>query len=153
MRTVIVGGVAGGMSAAARLRRLDERHEIIVLERGHHVSYANCGLPYHIGGVIEDQEALLLQTRRGFTPVSRWTSESTPRCWRSTARTRRSRSSSARPGSATSLHGTGWSFPRARPRSCRTCQVSNVRSLCGRSGTWNGSSLPSTTGAPRARSW
>jgi NADPH-dependent 2,4-dienoyl-CoA reductase/sulfur reductase-like enzyme/rhodanese-related sulfurtransferase len=59
---VIVGGVAGGMSAAARLRRLDENAEITVLERSGHVSFANCGLPYHVGGVIEDREALLLQT-------------------------------------------------------------------------------------------
>ncbi|MBD0709172.1 MULTISPECIES: FAD-dependent oxidoreductase [unclassified Streptomyces] len=62
MKTVIVGGVAGGMSTATRLRRLDEQAEIVVLERGPHVSYANCGLPYHLGGVIADREALLLQT-------------------------------------------------------------------------------------------
>jgi NADPH-dependent 2,4-dienoyl-CoA reductase/sulfur reductase-like enzyme/rhodanese-related sulfurtransferase len=61
-RVVIVGGVAGGMSAATRLRRNDENLEIVVLERGEHVSFANCGLPYHLGGVIEDREALLLQT-------------------------------------------------------------------------------------------
>ena len=61
-RVVVVGGVAGGMSAAARLRRLDERAEIIVLERDDYVSFANCGLPYHISGEIEDREALLLQT-------------------------------------------------------------------------------------------
>ncbi|WP_030547808.1 FAD-dependent oxidoreductase [Streptomyces albus] len=62
MKVVIVGGVAGGMSAATRLRRLDERAEIVVLERGAHVSYANCGLPYHIGGVIPDRADLLLRT-------------------------------------------------------------------------------------------
>ncbi|WP_030752093.1 FAD-dependent oxidoreductase [Streptomyces griseus] len=62
MKTVIVGGVAGGMSAATRLRRLDEHAEIVVLERGPHVSYANCGLPYHLGGVIAEREALLLRT-------------------------------------------------------------------------------------------
>jgi NADPH-dependent 2,4-dienoyl-CoA reductase/sulfur reductase-like enzyme/rhodanese-related sulfurtransferase len=62
MRVVIVGGVAGGMSAATRLRRLDSRAEIIVLERSGYVSYANCGLPYYLGGVIEEEEALLLQT-------------------------------------------------------------------------------------------
>ena len=61
-RTVIIGGVAGGMSAATRLRRLDESMEIIVLERGGFVSFANCGLPYHVGGVIADRGALLLQT-------------------------------------------------------------------------------------------
>lgn len=62
MRVVIVGGVAAGMSAATRLRRLDERAEIVVVERGEHVSFANCGLPYHVGGVIERRDALLLQT-------------------------------------------------------------------------------------------
>ena len=62
MQIVIIGGVAGGMSAATRLRRLDETAEIIVLERSGHVSFANCGLPYHVGGVIEKRSALLLQT-------------------------------------------------------------------------------------------
>src|ERR1017187_11985 len=62
MKIVIVGGVAGGMSAATRLRRLDERAGIIVLERSSHVSYANCGLPYFLGGVIEEEDALLLET-------------------------------------------------------------------------------------------
>jgi NADPH-dependent 2,4-dienoyl-CoA reductase/sulfur reductase-like enzyme/rhodanese-related sulfurtransferase len=61
-RVVIVGGVAGGMSAATRLRRLDEDAIITVLERSGHVSYANCGLPYYVGSVIDDQEDLLLQT-------------------------------------------------------------------------------------------
>ena len=62
MRVVIVGGVAGGMSAAARLRRRDEGAEIIVLERGKYVSFANCGLPYYVGGEIEDPAKLLLHT-------------------------------------------------------------------------------------------
>jgi NADPH-dependent 2,4-dienoyl-CoA reductase/sulfur reductase-like enzyme/peroxiredoxin family protein/rhodanese-related sulfurtransferase/TusA-related sulfurtransferase len=62
MKLVVIGGVAGGMSAAARARRLDERAEIVVFERSAHVSFANCGLPYHIGGVIEDRQKLLLQT-------------------------------------------------------------------------------------------
>jgi len=61
-RTVIVGGVAGGASAAARLRRRDESAEIIVLERGEYVSFANCGLPYYIGGTIENRDALLVST-------------------------------------------------------------------------------------------
>ena len=52
MRVVVIGGVAGGMSAATRLRRLNEKAEIIVLEKSGHVSYANCGLPYYVGGVI-----------------------------------------------------------------------------------------------------
>lgn len=62
MRLVIVGGVAGGMSAAARARRLDETAEIIVLDRGAHVSFANCGLPYFVGGEIENEQSLLVQT-------------------------------------------------------------------------------------------
>ena len=62
MKVVIVGGVAGGMSAATRLRRLREDAEIVVFEQGPHVSYANCGLPYHIGEVIEKEQDLLLQT-------------------------------------------------------------------------------------------
>ena len=61
-KIVIVGGVAGGMSAATRLRRLDATAEIIVLEKSGYVSYANCGLPYYVGGVIETEDALLLQT-------------------------------------------------------------------------------------------
>ena len=62
MRIIVVGGVAGGMSAATRLRRLDANAEIIVLEKSGHVSYANCGLPYYVGGVIEEEKDLLLQT-------------------------------------------------------------------------------------------
>ncbi len=66
MKTVIIGGVAGGATAAARLRRLDESAEIIVLERGEHVSFANCGLPYYIGGSITEKSALTLQTPASF---------------------------------------------------------------------------------------
>ncbi len=62
MKIVIIGGVAGGMSTATRMRRLDADAEIIVIEKSGHVSYANCGLPYYVGGVIEEEEALLLQT-------------------------------------------------------------------------------------------
>ncbi|MBQ6715423.1 MAG: FAD-dependent oxidoreductase, partial [Clostridia bacterium] len=66
MKVVIVGGVAGGATAAARIRRLDEQAEIVVFERSGYVSYANCGLPYYIGGVIEDAEDLTLQTPESF---------------------------------------------------------------------------------------
>ena len=59
-KVLIVGGVAGGASCAARLRRLDETAEIIVFERGEYVSYANCGLPYYVGGVIRQRNALIL---------------------------------------------------------------------------------------------
>ncbi len=66
MKVIIVGGVAGGATAAARIRRLDEQAEIVVFERSGYVSYANCGLPYYIGGVIEDGEELTLQTPESF---------------------------------------------------------------------------------------
>lgn len=66
MKVVIVGGVAGGATAAARLRRLDEHADIVVFERSGYVSYANCGLPYYIGGTIEDPQALTLQTPESF---------------------------------------------------------------------------------------
>lgn len=61
-KTVIIGGVAGGASCAARLRRLDETAQIVVLERGDYISYANCGLPYHVGDVIPQRASLMLQT-------------------------------------------------------------------------------------------
>jgi NADPH-dependent 2,4-dienoyl-CoA reductase/sulfur reductase-like enzyme len=66
MKVVIVGGVAGGASCAARLRRLDEKAEILMVERGPYVSYANCGLPYHIGGVIERESSLLVADENTF---------------------------------------------------------------------------------------
>ncbi len=66
MKHIIVGGVAGGATAAARIRRADELAEIILLEKGRFISYANCGLPYYIGGVIEDRERLFLQTPESF---------------------------------------------------------------------------------------
>ncbi|MGP4077464.1 CoA-disulfide reductase [Halobacillus sp. K22] len=66
-KIIIVGGVAGGATAAARLRRLSEEDEIIVLEKGEYISYANCGLPYYIGGIITDREALLVQTVDGMS--------------------------------------------------------------------------------------
>lgn len=64
-KIIIVGGVAGGASAAARLRRLDETAEILMVERGEYISFANCGLPYYIGDVIKDREKLLVQTEEG----------------------------------------------------------------------------------------
>lgn len=66
MKVVIVGGVAGGASTAARLRRNNEMAEIILLEKGKFISFANCGLPYYIGNVITDKEALQLQTPESF---------------------------------------------------------------------------------------
>ena len=66
MKYAIIGGVAGGATAAARLRRIDEQAEIILLEKGKYISYANCGLPYYIGGVIAEREKLLVQTPASF---------------------------------------------------------------------------------------
>ncbi|MBM4104628.1 MAG: CoA-disulfide reductase, partial [Planctomycetes bacterium] len=69
MKVIIIGGVAGGASCAARLRRLDEKVEILMVERGPYVSYANCGLPYHVGGVIEEESSLLVATEQMFRSV------------------------------------------------------------------------------------
>lgn len=66
MKVVIIGGVAGGASAAARIRRLDETAQIIMIERSGYISYANCGLPYYVGGIIEEQKELTLQTPESF---------------------------------------------------------------------------------------
>jgi NADPH-dependent 2,4-dienoyl-CoA reductase/sulfur reductase-like enzyme/peroxiredoxin family protein/rhodanese-related sulfurtransferase/TusA-related sulfurtransferase len=68
-KTVIIGGVAGGASTAARLRRLDEKAEIVVFERGSHVSYANCGLPYYAGGTIQERDRLFLMTPQKFRDI------------------------------------------------------------------------------------
>ena len=65
-KVIVVGGVAGGASTAARLRRLDEEAEIIIIERGDYISYANCGLPYYIGGAIEERDSLLIMTPQQF---------------------------------------------------------------------------------------
>jgi NADPH-dependent 2,4-dienoyl-CoA reductase/sulfur reductase-like enzyme len=65
-KILIVGGVAGGASAAARLRRLDEAAQIIMFERGDYISFANCGLPYYIGGTIKNRDGLLLHTPESF---------------------------------------------------------------------------------------
>lgn len=76
MRYVIIGGVAGGATAAARLRRLDEKSEIVLIEKGKYISYANCGLPYYLGGVIQDRDRLFVQTPTDFSKrfqVEVWT--------------------------------------------------------------------------------
>ena len=66
IKLLIIGGVAGGATAAARARRVNEHAEIILFERGEHISFANCGLPYYIGGIIEDRASLLVTTREAF---------------------------------------------------------------------------------------
>ena len=68
---IIVGGVAGGATTAARLRRLDEEAEIVLIERGGEISFANCGLPYYVGGSIEEREDLLLMTPQRFRNLFR----------------------------------------------------------------------------------
>ena len=70
MKVVIIGGVAGGATAAARLRRLDERAEIIILERTGYVSYANCGLPYYVGGLIESRDELIVNTPQKYAALT-----------------------------------------------------------------------------------
>ena len=66
MKYLIVGGVAGGATAAARIRRIDEECEILLIEKGKYISYANCGLPYYIGGTIKDRDLLFVQTPASF---------------------------------------------------------------------------------------
>ena len=66
MKYIIIGGVAGGATAAARIRRVDEQAEIVLLEKGDYISYANCGLPYYIGGKIADRDKLFVQTPESF---------------------------------------------------------------------------------------
>jgi len=66
IKLLIIGGVAGGATAAARARRLDEHAEIILFERGEYISFANCGLPYYIGQIIEDREDLFVTTPEAF---------------------------------------------------------------------------------------
>lgn len=75
MKYLIIGGVAGGATVAARLRRMDEKAEIILFERGKYVSYANCGLPYYIGDTINDRNKLFVQT------VSFWASSPRATGW------------------------------------------------------------------------
>ena len=67
MKIIIIGGVAGGATTAARIRRADESAEIILFEKGKYISYANCGLPYYIGGVIQEREKLFVQTPEAFS--------------------------------------------------------------------------------------
>lgn len=69
MKVIIIGGVAGGASCSARLRRLDEKAEIIIIERGPYISYANCGLPYHVGGVIPQESSLILSDEKKFRGI------------------------------------------------------------------------------------
>ena len=66
VKHLIIGGVAGGATAAARIRRNDEKAEIILFEKGEYISYANCGLPYYIGGTIKERDSLFVQTPESF---------------------------------------------------------------------------------------
>ena len=115
MKTIIVGGVAGGMSAATRLRRLMPDAEIVVLERGEHVSYANCGLPYHLGGVIADREELLLQTPQSLHTRFGLDVRVRTRCCASTATGTPCGSATATAGSTTSPTTAGARHRRRAP--------------------------------------
>ena len=98
MKVVIVGGVAGGASCAARLRRLDEKAEIVMVERGPYMSYANCGLPYHISGVIEKESSLLVASEQFFrTQLSNRRADELRGDLRSRPRRRRSTFATSRP--------------------------------------------------------
>ena len=88
MKVIIVGGVAGGASCAARLRRLNEQAEIIMVEKSGYVSYANCGLPYYVGGAIAEKKNLTLQTPRASITASGWTPGCARRSSPSTGRPR-----------------------------------------------------------------
>ena len=81
MKIIIIGGVAGGATTAARIRRVDETAEIILLEKGKYISYANCGLPYYIGGVIEERDKLFRANARSllYTLPCRCTLQKTKR--------------------------------------------------------------------------
>ena len=81
MKYLVIGGVAGGATVAARLRRLDEEAQIVLFERGEYVSYANCGLPYYIGGEINDRKKLFVQTVQGLLIVSVLISARNRRWW------------------------------------------------------------------------
>ena len=95
MKIVIVGGVAGGASAAARIRRLSEQAEIVLLERGQEPSFANCGLPYYIGGVITERDKLLVAPWRDSSSAIASTCAYGPKSCRSTAQRKQSRSGSS----------------------------------------------------------
>ncbi len=89
MKYLIIGGVAGGATVAARLRRMDEQAEIILFERGAYVSYANCGLPYYIGDTITQRDNLFVQTAQGFTARFNLTSVQTKRLCHSNPKAKR----------------------------------------------------------------
>ena len=134
MKVIIVGGVAGGASCAARLRRLDEKAEILMVERGPYVSYANCGLPYHVGGVIEKESSLLVATEQMFREHVR------DRCadelrgdLHFAARTRPWTCAMSRPARSRPSPTTSWCCRPARLRSIRPCPESICRgsSMCG----------------------
>ena len=130
-RVLIVGGVAGGASCAARLRRLDESAEIVVFDRGPFVSFANCGLPYYVGDVIEDERKLLVASpelfRERFNIEVHTSTEVIAVDRPARTITVRDLRTGARRRSAT----TRWSCHRARRRSGRRCREWTARCLCG----------------------
>ena len=148
MKVVIVGGVAGGATAAARLRRLDEGAEIVMIERTGYVSYANCGLPYYIGGAITERSKLTFQTPQSF----RGASTSMPACVRKSShrpRRRRLPSASWTTARITSSATTSSSCPPRPPRDARTSPAS-IASVFSRCALWR-TPTPSPTRRPRRR--
>ena len=134
MKVIIVGGVAGGASCAARLRRLDEKAEIIMVERGPYVSYANCGLPYHVGGVIPKESSLLVASEQTVPRSVRDRRADELRGHRHLAEEEDGRTArTSRPARSRPSPTTSWCCRPARPRSIRRCPASTcpASSTCG----------------------
>ena len=151
MKVIIVGGVAGGASCAARLRRLDERAEIIMVERGPYVSYANCGLPYHVGGVIPKESSLLVASEQFFRQNFNIDVRTNCEAISISPKIRQSICATSRPAKSPPNPTTSWCCRRARLRFILHCPASICpgSSMSGPCPTprqsWNGSNA-----APRS---
>ena len=135
MKIVIVGGVAGGATAMARLRRLDENAEIVLFERGKYISFANCGLPYYVGGAIGSRDALFVSTKEEFERIMGLTSALKAKSFALTRQTRRSMSMIAPTINTTPKHTTSFYFQPVPSPSCPRCraQITPTFFSCGRS--------------------
>ena len=150
MKVIIVGGVAGGASCAARLRRLDEKAEILMVERGPYVSYANCGLPYHVGGVIEKESSLLVGSEQMFRVMFAIDVRTNCEAISISPKNKTVDLRNVRPARSRPSPTTSWCCRPGRLRSIRPCPESICRgsSMCGpcrtrgRSGSgWNAARL------------
>ena len=155
-RILIVGGVAGGASCAARLRRLDESVEIVIFDRGPYVAFANCGLPYYVGDVIADERTLLVASPEMFRERFNIEVHTTPTSLASIARRVRSLFAISAPATAALSGTTRWFCHRARRRfghSCRewTCLASS-RCATFRTRAAFVPGLPAAAPAPRSSS-